>query len=64
MFLGILELRVHNTNGILDKTGFILWSQIFEKKMAEKWPLKTLKNIAKKYKKHEIVHNLWRISRP
>ena len=42
------------------------------KKVSDSWekntdtlPLKTLqKNITKKYQKHEIVHNLWRIQRP
>ena len=42
MFLDIPELRVFYKIEMLDKTVFILWFQILEK-MAEKWPLKTLK---------------------
>ena len=48
MFLHIFELRVQNNNLILNKTGFLMWSQIF-RKIAEKGPLKTLKKYSKKY---------------
>ena len=50
MFIHIFEIRVQYKNVILDKTGLIIWSQILEI-MTEKEPLKTLKNIAKKYQK-------------
>ena len=49
MFLHIFELRVLNKNNILDKTVFIMWPQIL-KKIAEKPPLKPLKEIKKSTK--------------
>ena len=48
----VFDLRVQNTNEILDKTVLLLWSQIFEK-MDKKGHLKVLKKIQqKKYHKN------------
>ena len=64
MLQDILEPKVENKNYSLEKTVKIICSQILEK-MALTWPCKIIKkNISKKYQKHEIVHNLWRLPRP
>ena len=44
MFLHYLKLRVQNIKEMLDKTVYVMWSQILEK-TAEKGRLKMLKRI-------------------
>ena len=51
MFLHYLKLRVQNIKKMLDKTVYVMWSQILEK-TAEKGPLKMLKRIQKKSTKN------------
>ena len=63
MSLDIFELRVQNKKINFRQNCFnIVFSDSL--KIAEKCPLKLPKKCAKKYQRHEIVHNLWRIPRP
>ena len=64
MFQDILEPKVGNKNSSLEKHCLNDMVSNSSKNGSNMASEDHQKNISKKYQKHEIVHNLWRLLRP